>query len=392
MNSLQLFLVTVASLVFSLLADPAIKPAGLYADEAKKVTGGDLKDQDYWWAKFDAMMLEVALKQHQPEGPIGLNLVGSINRLDELSTKYPKHEDLKKWKQRAEEVQKKIDTNADRRQPFGPSCPWNESNYAQLWVNLHRAQFAWQARDYALAKLCLQNVLQNYEFMMKPDRMKDYPDDLRKWVVDSKPGAELLYQKVKYKLHEGPAPPTTEPSANEPATTRPSAAAEKDISPDDLKDQDYWWARFDAMMLELAIQEHQPEGRIGVDLASSIRRLDELIKKYPKQENLKKWKQRAEEVQAKIDPDASRSEYLSPECPWEESNFAQLWVNLHCARVAAAEKDFDLARLCLQNVMQNYPILLAPDRMKDYPDDLRDWVVNSKPGADELYKQVKAHR
>jgi hypothetical protein len=35
--------------------------------------------------------------------------------------------------------------------------------------------------------------------MLKPDRMKDYPEDLRKWVVDSKPDAEKLYKAVKEK-------------------------------------------------------------------------------------------------------------------------------------------------------------------------------------------------
>ena len=36
-------------------------------------------------------------------------------------------------------------------------------------------------------------------FMLKPDRMKDYPEDLRKWVVDSKPEADKLYKAVKEK-------------------------------------------------------------------------------------------------------------------------------------------------------------------------------------------------
>ena len=31
------------------------------------------------------------------------------------------------------------------------------------------------------------------------DRMKDYPEDLRKWVVDSKAEAEALYAQVKSK-------------------------------------------------------------------------------------------------------------------------------------------------------------------------------------------------
>ena len=147
------------------------------------------------------MMLDIALKQHQPEGRIGLNLASSSKRLDDLAKKYPKHEEIQKWKQHAEEVQSKIDPNADRGKPFGPECPWDESNFAQLWVNLHWARVAFDAKDYTTALSCLQNVMQNYEIMLRPDRMKDYPEELRKWVVDSKPEADNLYKAVKEKTN-----------------------------------------------------------------------------------------------------------------------------------------------------------------------------------------------
>jgi hypothetical protein len=173
--------------------------AGLYGDEEKNATKGELNDQDYWWTKFDMMMLDLAIKQHQPEGRIGLELASTSRRLDDLAKKYPKHEEIQNWKKRADEVQSKIDSNADRGKPFGPECPWEESNFAQLWVNLHWARVAFEAKDYTIALSCLQNVMQNYEIMLKPDRMKDYPEDLRKWVVDSKPDADKLYKAVKEK-------------------------------------------------------------------------------------------------------------------------------------------------------------------------------------------------
>jgi len=200
MNLFKFRSVTLAfALVF--LFNPAVIKAGLYGDEAKNATSGELNDQDYWWAKFDAMMLDIALKQHQPEGRIGLNLASSSKRVDDLAKKYPKHEEIQKWKQHAEEVQSKIDPNADRGKPFGPECPWDESNFAQLWVNVHWARVAFDAKDYTTALSCLQNVMQNYEIMLRPDRMKDYPEELRKWIVDSKPEADNLYKAVKEKTN-----------------------------------------------------------------------------------------------------------------------------------------------------------------------------------------------
>jgi hypothetical protein len=188
-----------AAVAAALFAIPPAHAQGLYGDEGKSVTTGDLNNQDYWWSKYDLMMLEIAIKQHQPEGRIAVDLASTIRRLDDLSKKYPKHQEIAKMKARAEEVEAKINPNADRRAQFGPECPWDESNFAQLWVNLHWAKVAYDAKDYSTASSDMQNVMQNYEFMLRPDRMKNYPVELSKYVVDSKPDADKLYKAIKEK-------------------------------------------------------------------------------------------------------------------------------------------------------------------------------------------------
>jgi hypothetical protein len=175
------------------------RAVGLYEDDTKDLKKGELNDQDYWWAKFDDMMLDLAIKQRQPEGRIGVNLASSIRRLQDLAKKYPKHEEIKKWKEKAEAVDAKIDPNANRSTGFNPGCPWEEANYAQLWVNWHWANAAAKVNDYNTAYSCMQNVMQNYAIMLKPDRMKEYPEDLRKWVEDNKPKADKFWAEVKAK-------------------------------------------------------------------------------------------------------------------------------------------------------------------------------------------------
>jgi len=162
-----------------------------------------------------------------------------------------------------------------------------------------------------------------------------------------------------------------------------------DTKTGDLNSQDYWWTKFDAMMLDLAVKQHQPEGRIGMNISIALRRMEDLIKKYPKHEGIQKWKKHFEEVQAKINPDASRSEGFTTECPWDESNFAQLWVNVHWMQFLVEQKNWKDAEPLISNIKQNYTIMLAPDRMKNYPEDLRKWVVDSKPEADKLIAAVK---
>lgn len=188
-----------AAVLATLLATPSGRAQGLYGDEGKNAASGELNNQDYWWSKYDAMMLELAIKQRQPEGRIAVNVAVYMRRLDDLIKKYPKHQEIAKWKARAAEVDAKINPDADRSKYFGPECPWEESNFGQLWVNLHWAKVAFDAKDYSTALSCMQNVMQNYQIMLKPDRMKDYPEDLRKYVVDSKPDADKLYQAVKEK-------------------------------------------------------------------------------------------------------------------------------------------------------------------------------------------------
>lgn len=347
--------------------------AQLYDDPMKSATSGDLNNQDYWWTKFDLMMLDYALQQKQPEGAIDLQLVSTQKRLDELVKKAPKHTQLAEWKRKVDEVRAKTE-NADRGKSLGPECPWAESNFAQLWVNLNWSAQLVAAKDWAQAQSLLRNVNGNYDIMLKPDRMKDYPEELRKWVVEHKAEADKLTQQVDEKLH-----PT------------PGVAKVSDAATGDLNNQDYWWSKFDEMMLNVALKQHQPEGRIGLQLASAIRRSDELTKKFPKHEGVAALKKRFDEVNAKISADADRNKSFGPECPWEESNFAQLWVNFNWAKTAMAEKDYATAKSCLSNVRQNYEIMLRPDRMKDYPEDLRKWVEEHKQEADKLSAEAKEH-
>ncbi len=189
---------SVALATFWLIGAPAMPAAGLY-DTGRDATSGELDSQDYWWTKFDAMMLDLAIQQRQPEGRIAVDLASTLRRVDDLEKAYPKHEEIKKMKARFEEVQSKIDTNANRSAAFTTECPWDESNFAQLWVNWHWAKAAAAQRDWATARSCLQNVERNYEIMLQPGRMKDYPEELRKWVVDSKPEADKLNAEARTK-------------------------------------------------------------------------------------------------------------------------------------------------------------------------------------------------
>lgn len=182
------------------LTTPA-RSGGLYEDDAKNVKSGDLNDRDYWQAKWDMMMLDYAIKQRQPEGKIGLNLVSTVRNLEDLKKKYPKHEDIAQMLEKAESVQKKIDPNANRNADWKPGCPWDEANFAQLWINWHAAKAAAAEKEYDKAYGYMTNVRQNYNLLSAPDRLKDYPDELKKFFDDTKPESEKFMKELKEKAH-----------------------------------------------------------------------------------------------------------------------------------------------------------------------------------------------
>src|ERR1700749_1393950 len=122
--------IAAATLVIGLIAatDPLTgSPAygGLYDSDITAIKGGDIKDRDYWRAKWDSIRLEEGLQERQPEGAILMRVISQTNLLDELEKKYPNDEDFKKWKARAAEINGKIDSNANRGESFKPGSLWN---------------------------------------------------------------------------------------------------------------------------------------------------------------------------------------------------------------------------------------------------------------------------
>ena len=177
------------------------KGKGLYADEGKDKTSGDIKDQDYFWAKWDAKNLEDAIKSRQPEGPISINVAVGLRRLEALEKKYPKHEDIKKWKARFEQIQNKLDPNANRGASWKPGFPWDMSNYAQAWVNWQHANMLAADNDVQEAVGLLQNVVQNLKLISEREDtlFKEMPQECHDFIKETKPKAEKMLADLKKK-------------------------------------------------------------------------------------------------------------------------------------------------------------------------------------------------
>jgi hypothetical protein len=166
---------------------------GLYDEDNKAVTQGDLKLLDFWRAKFNAEQMEEAIKTRQPEGVIGLELVSALSLLNDLLKTYPNHEALKAWRERAAAVQAMIDPDASRRESFDGRCLWHEHSYREAYVGYYAGQIAEREGDSTFAGDAYRTALQKLNYLHgrleANDRVSDWPASVTDWVREKK--AEL---------------------------------------------------------------------------------------------------------------------------------------------------------------------------------------------------------
>lgn len=181
-----------------------IARAGLYDSDAQSVTGGDLKDRDYWRAKWDSVRLEEALKERQPEGAMLMAVIGQGQLLDDLIKKYPNDEDFKKWKARSQEIKGKINPDANRGESFKPGSLWNEWNYREAYVNYNYAKIAIAQEDWETARDGVREADKQFQILrdriQKEDRVAAWPDGAAQWIKTTSTEVAQMQDTVAAKL------------------------------------------------------------------------------------------------------------------------------------------------------------------------------------------------
>jgi len=170
--------------------------SGLYANDAASMTSGPIASRDYWQSKFNAGQLEQAIKDHQPEGAIALQLISATQLVDDLLKKYPNHRELQAWHDRFTAVQKQIGDNFDRSAEFKPGCLWNQDSCMQAYVGYNTAKTALASNDQELAFMMSGLALDKVNILTDPseDRMKDYPDAAKAWIKQLKPELDEIHE------------------------------------------------------------------------------------------------------------------------------------------------------------------------------------------------------
>lgn len=170
---------------------------GLYDDDKKSTTTGDLADVIYWQTKYAHEKLTAALASRQPEYPIRFMCVDVINGCADLLKEYPNHEDIKSWKAKAESIQKKVNPDAPAEDVKTSFKFWNEHAYESAWRFSNLARMFAAADEWAKAKSFANDALTH--LTRAEGRMEQWPDEAKAWVTKARKETEELYAKASAK-------------------------------------------------------------------------------------------------------------------------------------------------------------------------------------------------
>jgi hypothetical protein len=170
---------------------------GLYDDDNKAITSGDVLDVIYWQTKFAANKLDAALATRQPEYPIRLLTAEVINGATDVLKTYPNHEEVKAWQEKAQMIQGKVDPNAPSADWKTNFAHWRDYAYEAGWRHFHIAKMAAQDEDWAQVRSHASEAVRQLGYAV--DRMGEWPDDVKQWIISAKEETEAVYEKAKSK-------------------------------------------------------------------------------------------------------------------------------------------------------------------------------------------------
>lgn len=167
---------------------------GLYDDDKKAVTGGDLLDVIYWQTKFADRKLDAALKSRQPEAAVKGLIPSVVNGANDVLREYPNHAEVKAWKERAESIAGKIDPNAPPADFRGDFAHWKDYSYEAGWRSYHVAKMAAEAQDWSVTLMHAKEAVT--QLGRSVDRMAAWPADVQAWVTSAKAEMEKLAEEA----------------------------------------------------------------------------------------------------------------------------------------------------------------------------------------------------
>lgn len=162
------------------------------------------------------------------------------------------------------------------------------------------------------------------------------------------------------------------------------------ITSGDILSVGYWQAKFEADRLEQALKTKQPEAAIKGLVPSVISLCDDFLKEYPNHGEVQKWKQKAETIQKKLDPNPPPADFKGNFAHWKDFSYESAWRFSNLAKMAAADEDWGLAHSYASSAIEN--LVRAAGRMTNWPADAQEWVKTTTPEIEKLDEMVQKKR
>jgi len=140
----------------------------------------------------------------------------------------------------------------------------------------------------------------------------------------------------------------------------------------DILDAIYWEAKFSALRLDAAIETRQPEGAIGLLLPAVINGCADVLKEYPRHEEVRQWQKEALLLQGRINPYAPPADVTAGFNHWNDPSYEAGWRSYHLAKMSVSSEYWGWARSFAADAVKYFR--LTTNRMTEWPPNVREWI------------------
>jgi hypothetical protein len=154
------------------------------------------------------------------------------------------------------------------------------------------------------------------------------------------------------------------------------------VTSGDVLDVFYWQTKFAALKLDAALATRQPEYPIRLLTAEVVNGANDVLRDYPAHADVQAWKQKAETIAAKVDPNAPSAGFKTNFAHWSDYGYEAGWRSYHIAKMAVEDGDGALAKSHARESATQ--LGRAADRMADWPADIQEWVRSARAEMETL--------
>jgi len=154
----------------------------------------------------------------------------------------------------------------------------------------------------------------------------------------------------------------------------------------DILDVIYWQTKFAFNKFKAAMAAKQPEGDIRFTLIDVVSGCEDLLKTYPKHNDIQAWLAEAKKIQAKVNPESMPVGWRGDFEAWGQNSYEMAWRAAPIARMAMAIEDYTQAASFGRDAVTY--LNQAKERMANWSADAKKFVETTLPEMEQLVEKA----